>query len=462
MDNPLLAALFDEQERRPVTVSELNSDIKAVLEGTFGNVWVEGEITNFHAHGSGHWYFTLTEGGSFIKAACFKSQNFRIRFKPSNGMQVRVRGRVTTYEVRGEYQIIVDSLEPVGEGALAVAFDQIKARLAAEGLFDAALKRTLPPHPRRVGLVTSPTGAALQDILTVLERRARSVSVVVVPTMVQGDRAADQISRAISLANEYSDRCPEDDRIDVLILGRGGGSAEDLWAFNEERVARAIRASKIPVISAVGHEVDFTIADLAADLRAPTPSAAAEIVAKAEAEICEQIDRQYVVMHRLMGYRLLEARTDLQSLAMAPVFAELPARLREMRHEVAGLLSNAGTVVDRRLAACSNRLSALSMRLSPVSLAKKVGDNKRRLGVLEQRAFSVGGELPRRRQRKLDSVTAGLQAMSPLKVLDRGYSITQTADGKILRDAAEAGVSDALRIRLAKGELGATVTDVER
>src|SRR5690606_17849640 len=275
MDHPLLEALFSEEERRPVSVSELNAEIRSVLERSFAGVWVEGEIRGFKAHTSGHWYFSLSDGSASIKAVCFRNTNFRIRFRPADGMQVRIRGRVTTYEVRGEYQLLVDSIEPVGAGALAVALEQIKARLAAEGLFDQALKRPLPMFPRRVGIVTSKTGAALHDILQVMGRRARSIHVVVIPTLVQGEAAATQIARAIALANEFCDGCLEDEKIDVLIVGRGGGSAEDLWAFNEEQVARAIRASKIPVISAVGHEVDFTIADLAADHRAPTPSAAA-------------------------------------------------------------------------------------------------------------------------------------------------------------------------------------------
>ncbi|HLA96421.1 MAG TPA: exodeoxyribonuclease VII large subunit, partial [Pyrinomonadaceae bacterium] len=282
MDSPLLRSLFEEEERRPATVSELNSDIRVALERSFASVWVEGEITNFHQAVSGHWYFSLTDGDSFIKAACFKGTNFRIRFMPFDGLQVRVRGRLTVYEPRGEYQLMVESLEPVGEGALTVAFEQIKAKLQKEGLFEQDLKRPLPPFPRKVGIVTSPTGAAVHDIVTVLERRARSISVVILPTLVQGEFAGGQIAAAIRLANEFNLTADDTAKIDVLIVGRGGGSAEDLWAFNEEVVARAIRASLIPVISAVGHEVDFTIADFVADVRAATPSAAAEIVAMAE------------------------------------------------------------------------------------------------------------------------------------------------------------------------------------
>jgi exodeoxyribonuclease VII large subunit len=460
MDSPLLASLFDEEERRPWSVSELNSEIRNLLERSFDSVWVEGEITNFHAHGSGHWYFSLTDGEAFIKAACFKGQNYRIRFKPENGLQVRVRGKLSVYGPRGELQIVVDSLEPVGEGALLVAFEQIKARLLKEGLFDEALKQPIPAFPRKIGIVTSPTGAAVHDIMTVLARRARSVSVVIVPTLVQGERAGEQIVAAISLANEFNSNAIESNRIDVLIVGRGGGSAEDLWAFNEEQVARAIRASKIPVISAVGHEVDFTIADMAADLRAATPSAAAEIVAKAEAEVIDHLRRSTSELYRSMNMLMLTARTDVQGLSMSPVFSEFPPRLRDLRHRIDLLAAASEDGVRGAIGKCLERLRYAALRLSPVGLAQKVGENQRRLGVLGQRAADLGSHLTDARHRQLENAMARLDAMSPLRVLDRGYSLTQNADGQIIRDAFEAEIGDRIRIRLARGSLGAEVSDV--
>src|SRR5687767_12010766 len=378
----LLASLFEETERQALSVSELNSEIKAALELQFAAVWVEGEITNFHDAASGHWYFSLTDGGSLLKAACFKGQNYRIRFKPSDGLQVRCRGRITTYEKRGEYQLMVDSLEPVGEGALTVAFEQIKQRLAAEGLFDEEIKRPIPAYPRRVGIVTSPTGAAVHDILTVLDRRARSVDVVIIPTLVQGEKAAEQIAAAIRLANEHCDGCLEDAKIDVLIVGRGGGSSEDLWAFNEELVARAIRASKIPVISAVGHEIDFTIADMAADLRAPTPSAAAEIVARSEAEVLAGVERLSSDLAKSIEYLLLAAHAELQSLEMSPVFTEFPAKLREAGHYVDGLLADAGSALRSKLNAASDELHGDTCRLSPLQLSVRVSEHSERLSLL--------------------------------------------------------------------------------
>ncbi len=437
MASTLLQSLFDDEESRPLSVSELNAQVKGELERRFTNVWVEGEIVNFSPARSGHWYFTLHDATSQIRAACYRGSNYRIRFEPFDGLQVRVRGRLTLFEPKGEYQMLVESLEPVGEGARRVAFEQIKAKLAAEGLFDVAVKRTLPPYPRRIGVVTSPTGAAFFDILHVLSRRAKSVSVILIPTRVQGETAALEITRAVQLANEYNERADFASRIDALIVGRGGGSAEDLWAFNEEPVARAIRASAIPVISAVGHEVDYTIADLAADLRAATPSAAAEIVAQREEDICSALDRRAEDLVRRMSYRLLEARSHVQRLAMSPVFVET---LRQ---------ANA-------------RLDAISAQLSPVRLTSKVGDGNTRLEVFSQRFDSAARNVIEARKRSLNICMAKLDALSPLAVLKRGFAIAENAAGEILRDSAKVAVDDLVRIRLEKGSLKARVEKVDR
>ena len=453
----LLASLFEETERQALSVSELNSEIKAALELQFAAVWVEGEITNFHAAASGHWYFSLTDGDSILRAACFKGQNYRIRFKPSDGLQVRCRGRITTYEKRGEYQLMVDSLEPVGEGALTVAFEQIKQRLAAEGLFDEEIKRPIPAYPRRVGIVTSPTGAAVHDILTVLDRRARSVDVVIIPTLVQGEKAAEQIAAAIRLANEHCDGCLDDAKIDVLIVGRGGGSSEDLWAFNEELVARAIRASKIPVISAVGHEIDFTIADMAADLRAPTPSAAAEIVARSEAEVLAGVERLSADLAKSVEYLLLAAHAELQSLEMSPVFAEFPAKLREAGHYVEGLFADAESALRSKLNAASEELHGVTCRLSPLQLSVRVSEHSERLSLLEFRAKCAAGEMTNGRHAKLERTMAQLDALSPLGVLTRGYSITQKLNGEIVRDPHQTVAGERVNISLAGGKLEAEV-----
>jgi exodeoxyribonuclease VII large subunit len=460
MEHPLIQSLFDDFEPRPQSVSELNLDIKGALEQRFRNVWVEGEISNFSIASSGHWYFSLTDGDSFIKAACFKGANWRIRFKPFDGLQVRIRGSITSWERRSEYQLAVESLQPVGEGALTVAFEQIKSKLAKEGLFDQSLKRPIPAYPRRVGVVTSPTGAAIHDILNVLERRARAVHVVLIPAQVQGETAGEQISKAIENANKFSETAAIDQQIDVLIVGRGGGSAEDLWAFNEERVARAIRASKIPVISAVGHEIDFTIADMVADLRAPTPSAAAEIVARAEAEIVEHLRRSTSDLINSMTYRMMWARNELQELILSPVFQEFPRQLRYLRDHINDLSDAAGRTLSDRLRAATSGLDRVSARLSPVQLANRLARNDRRLSLLEQRTTATGGELTSVRMRRLENTMARLDALSPLAVLTRGYSITHNESGEIVRNVHQTDVGERIKVRVSNGRLSAEVKEL--
>src|SRR5438445_1651352 len=309
---PLFASLFDETERRPVSVSELTASIRTALEKRFALVWVEGEISNFRAHGSGHWYFTLKDEFAQLRAACYRSSNQRIRFRPEDGLQIRARGRLSVYEPKGEYQLIVEAIDPVGAGALQLAFEQTKARLQAEGLFAEGLKRAIPMFPRRVAIITSPSGAAIRDILNVIARRTRTVNVLFASARVQGDGAAQEIARAIRFLNEFHERALRDGRheaaIDVMIVGRGGGSIEDLWAFNEEVVARAIRSSTIPVISAVGHETDFTIADFVADMRAPTPSAAAELVAAHEEELCSRLEQLVGGLNRTLRFKISAVR----------------------------------------------------------------------------------------------------------------------------------------------------------
>jgi exodeoxyribonuclease VII large subunit len=436
MQNSLLQSLFDEEERRPLSVSELNAQVRGEIERKFRSVWVEGEIVNFSAARSGHWYFTLHDAASQIRAACYRGSNYRIRFQPFDGLQVRVRGQLTMYEPKGEFQLMVESLEPVGEGARRVAFEQIKAKLASEGLFDTALKRALPPYPRRVGVVTSPNGAAFFDILHVLSRRARSVSVILIPARVQGENAAFEISRAVELANEYNRRAAQAGRIDTQIVGRGGGSAEDLWAFNEELVARAIRGSGIPVISAVGHEVDFTIADLVADLRAATPSAAAEIVAQREEDVCSALERRAGDLVRIMNYRLLESRSHVQRLSMSPVFVETLKRGEA-------------------------RLDAIATQLSPLRLASKVGSGRAKLGLLGQRSESAAENVLRSKLKSLNICMAKLDALSPLKVLGRGFAIAENDAGEILSNSAQVAIDDLVKLRLANGSLTARVKTID-
>jgi exodeoxyribonuclease VII large subunit len=459
MKSSLLASLFDEEERRPLTVSELNEQVRAALERRFSSVWLEGEISNFAEANSGHWYFTLKDQFSQMAAACFRGSNYKIRFKPFDGLQVRVWGKLSVYEPRGEYQIIVEALDPVGEGALKVAFEQLKIKLAREGLFDERLKRPLPFFPRKVGVVTSPNGAAIHDILNVLSRRTRTVHVVLLPVRVQGEGAGEEISKAIELANDYN--WQSDEKIDVLIVGRGGGSTEDLWAFNDERLARAIRNSDIPIISAIGHETDFTIADFVADYRAPTPSAAAEIVAAQESQIEQFLLETNTDLLRAMQYGLLSAKSKLQELKNAPVFTEFPAQIQFWRQQVEANSHKLETLAARKFQEKQKRFDRIKQGLVPVSLQAKTIAAKSRLKILEQKhneairaKFDELGE-------KFSVAVASLEALSPLAVLSRGYSLTQKADGAIVRNAEQVRTGENVQIRLANGKLRCEVIETE-
>jgi exodeoxyribonuclease VII large subunit len=454
---PLLQSLFDDEERRPLSISELNAQVKSELERRFASVWVEGEIVNFTAARSGHWYFTLHDDSSQIRAACFKGSNYRIRFQPFDGLQVRVRGRLAVYEPKGEYQLMVESLEPVGEGALKIAFEQIKAKLAAEGLFAPELKRKMPLLPRKVGVVTSPTGAAFFDILNVISRRTRSVNVVLVPTRVQGETAGEEIREAIRLANEFNRTSPAAERFDVLIVGRGGGSAEDLWAFNEEHLARAIRASEIPIISAVGHEIDFTIADLVADLRAPTPSAAAEMVAARETDLEAFIDDRSQKLIQVMNYVMLKATSDWQELAMAAVFAEFPGQVQAWQHEVDGLNSRMTAAMAERLSGKREKLDAITAQLSPLRLASNVNASQTRLAVLAERQNAAARSVLTAKLKSVKICWAKLDALSPLKVLGRGFAIAEKGNGEIVRSVKQVSAGEGLRIRVEDGSFDAEV-----
>lgn len=420
-NQPLFNALFDETERRPLTVSQLTNSIRIALESRFAAVWVEGEISNFKSHSSGHWYFTLKDSSAQLRAKCFRSTNTRIRFRPTDGLHVRARGRLSLYAPRGEYELVVDALDPVGAGALRIAFEQLRDRLNAEGLFAKELKRPLPVFPRRVGIVTSPTGAAIRDILNVLSRRTRTVHVMFSPARVQGDLAGPDIARAIRFINQYHELALAEGRtsdlVDVLIVGRGGGSTEDLWAFNQEEVARAIRKSVIPVISAVGHETDFTIADFVADFRAATPSAAAEIVAAREDQICSALDNLGRQLVRLTRYQIVNLRARVQEQALSHAFGEVKSRL---------------TTARRRYEAASSACHA--------SMDEKLQDGRERLAL----------------------AAASLDALSPLGVLQRGYAIAQDASGKLVRDAASVNAGDQVSVRLAKGKLNTRVLTTEQ
>ena len=465
MSQPLFNSLFDEVERRPLTVSELTESVRKAIEARFASVWVEGEISNFKAHSSGHWYFTIKDENAQLRAKCFRSANSRIRFRPTDGLHVRARGRLSVYEARGEYEMIVEALDPVGAGALQVAFEQLRDRLQKEGLFANELKRALPVFPGRVGIVTSPTGAAIRDILNVISRRTRTVHVLFSPARVQGEGAGRDIARAIKLINEHHANAQREGRplefVDVIIVGRGGGSTEDLWAFNEEEVARAIRASAIPIISAVGHETDYTIADFVADRRAPTPSAAAELVAAREDQMCSDLARLGQNLGRLIRYRIMNARTLVQEQAFSQAFAEVRSRLRDASTTTNSARHRLEILMSESLRGAYLRADSLNRFLEPAQLRSRFTEARVRFYSAYTGCTTA---IERRRvaaEKRFGLAAASLDALSPLAVLSRGYAIAQREDGTLLRDANSVSIGDSVRVRLAKGKIGVKVDQIE-
>ncbi|HEX3280244.1 MAG TPA: exodeoxyribonuclease VII large subunit [Pyrinomonadaceae bacterium] len=461
MSQPLFNSLFDEVERRPLSVSELTESVRKAIEARFASVWVEGEISNFKAHSSGHWYFTIKDEGAQLRAKCFRSANSRIRFRPTDGLHVRARGRLSVYEARGDYEMIVEALDPVGAGALQVAFEQLRDRLQSEGLFANELKRPLPVFPGRVGVVTSPTGAAIRDILNVISRRTRTVHVLFSPARVQGEGAGSDIARAIKLINQHHANAQRDGRrhdlVDVLIVGRGGGSTEDLWAFNEEEVARAIRASAIPVISAVGHETDFTIADFVSDRRAPTPSAAAELVATREDQMCAAIEQLGQTLTRLIRYRIVNARSRVQEQALSHAFAEVRGRLRDAATATSSAQHRLQILLSEVLRDAHLRADSLNRALEPAQLRALLREAQVRFdsaytGCTTAIESQIAGA-----EKRFALATASLDALSPLAVLQRGYAIAQREDGMLLRDANSVSIGESVQVRLAQGRIKAKV-----
>ena len=437
--------------RRVYTVSELTSGLRALVETTFGEVWIEGEISNCKVWNTGHMYFTLKDGGAQIKAVMFRTAVRNLRFKPEDGLHVVARGRLSVYEPKGEYQIVCEHMEPHGLGALQLAFDQLKKKLQAEGLFDAARKRPLPALPRRIGIVTSLDGAALRDILKVLRRRAPHTSVLIRPARVQGEDAAPDIATALRMIA----RVPG---VDVIIVGRGGGSIEDLWAFNEERVARAIVRSPVPVVSAVGHETDVTIADFVADLRAPTPSAAAEMVVAAKDEFCGRIDRLTGRLRAAAHAELQRRRTAVHILSsrrgLAGFHGRVALRGRHAAELTHALRHATRAAVDRR----ARTYRALRQRLEQRDLARHLGSMQSRLTSATARLTGAAGRDRHRAEARFRALAGRLENLSPLAVLGRGYAVCWNADKTaIVRSAASVNPGDTVQVTLADGEIGCTV-----
>jgi len=434
-------------QRRSYTVSELTAEMRSVLSGEFTDIWVAGEISGAKQPPSGHYYFTLKDESAQIRCVCYKMTARYLKFKPQDGVAVLARGRIDLYDARGELQLIVEALEPQGHGALQLAFEQLKRKLAAEGLFDQARKRPLPSMPERIGIVTSPSGAVIRDIIHVLERRCPGRHIRLYPAQVQGEGAAEQIAAGIEYLAESG--WPE-----VLIVARGGGSIEDLWAFNEERVARAIAASPVPVISAVGHETDFTIADFVADLRAPTPSAAAELVASTRQSLLEGLSgaegrlRQAARLTLALRARRFHA-VAIDAARLHRALGRRAQRIDELEYALRDGVRIALSLRKRSLDAVATSLVQRDVRL-------QFAASRRRLeacGAAVSQAIRL--RLSRARG-EFNSLAAHLAQLSPLKILDRGYAIVER-DGKIVKTPAAAPVGSAVRVRLAAGELAAKV-----
>ena len=436
--------------RRIWAVRDLITAVRTTLEREYTDVWVEGEVSNYRPADSGHLYFTLKDGDSQLRAVMFKSSARLLRFRPENGLQVIARGRVTVYEARGELQLLAEYLEPKGAGALQVAFEQLKAKLQAEGLFDQGRKRPIPALPRRIGVVTSPRGAAIQDILNILRRRHESVNILIYPAQVQGEAAPAEIAAGI----EHFSRAKD---VDVIIVARGGGSVEDLAAFNDERLARAIAASRLPVISAVGHETDFTIADFVADLRAPTPSAAAELVIQSKHDLQESVGALRRRLEHAARYRLLLARQGLTELAQHGAMArmqELIARRQQRVDELAFRLSESQRTALRgfrsRLDVAAARVRHFDLRRQLASMRRDITARISELGAAAQKHLL-------RYRGRLDQTAARLEELSPVRILGRGYALVFDAAGNLLKDAAQVKPGDDIRARLARGEIAAKV-----
>lgn len=436
------------------TVTRLNQTVRSLLEREMGQVWITGEISNFTQPASGHWYFTLKDDTAQVRGAMFRNSNRRVTFRPQHGQQVLVRASVTLYDPRGDYQIIVESMQPAGEGLLQQKYEQLKAALSAEGLFDQQFKQPLPTPAHCIGVITSKTGAALHDILHVLRRRDPSLPVVIYPTAVQGDDAPGQIVRAIELANARQE-------CDVLIVGRGGGSLEDLWSFNDERVARAIFASRIPVVSAVGHETDVTIADFVADLRAPTPSAAAEIVSRNQTELLRQIQSAQQRLEMAMDFFIANRTRRFTQLNHRLQQQHPQLRLARQQTVLEKLRQRMRIALDSQLKQASQRQRRVAQRLNQQNPQPRIWRAQTRIQQLEYRlAESLRAQLSVTRERFGKAVTH-LEAVSPLSTLARGYSVTTAADGKVLKQAKQVKTGDTLTTRLADGWVESEVKSVQ-
>jgi exodeoxyribonuclease VII large subunit len=437
-------------ERRIWRVRDLMGAVRTHLEREYTDVWVEGEISNFRPAESGHLYFTLKDESAQLRIVMFRSQARLLRFRPENGMHIIARGRVTVYDARGELQLSAEYLEPKGAGALQVAFEQLKARLEAEGLFEAGRKKPIPALPHSIGVVTSPRAAALRDILNILRRRHESANVLIFPAQVQGEAAPAEVSAGVRYFNRAKN-------VDVIIVARGGGSVEDLAAFNDEGLARTVAASLLPVISAVGHETDFTILDFVADLRAPTPSAAAELVIRSRQEIEEQAEGLRLRLARAIRYQLLVRRQLLTELAQHGAFARMSDAIARRHQRVDDLVYRLATAERALLARQRRRLDLAAAGVRHHDLRRVLAGIRRDLQAQLAALLASGRAQLIRHRSRFERLETRLLGLSPLNILDRGYALVFDPQGKLVKDAAQVRSGEEIRARLARGELSATV-----
>ena len=434
-----------------LSVSQLNRRAKQLLETHLPLLWVEGELSNVSQPSSGHWYFTLKDAQAQVRCAMFRNRNQLVRFTPQQGQQVLVRARVSLYEGRGDYQLIAEHMEESGAGALQRAFDELKLKLSAEGLFEQTYKQPLPSLPNHIAVITSPTGAAVRDILTVLKRRFPAIPVTVIPVAVQGKEAAPQIVKAIEQANRSG-------LFDVLVVGRGGGSLEDLWPFNEEQVARAIFASDLPIVSAVGHEVDFTIADFVADLRAPTPSAAAELLVPDVNEWLQTFAGYEVLLEQAMGRKLRASRQQLHWLTAR--LRHPGEALQQQAQRLDSLELRLVRAVDHQLLAKHTQLNSLMLRQRPLQPQQRLKQLNQQVAMLSDQLLKNTRRQLQQQQQRLGAAVRVLQTVSPLSTLERGYSITTNTQQQVITRSTQTTPGELINTRLAQGELVCRVEKV--
>ena len=441
---------FTPPERRIWTVRALVAAVRTHVEREYSDAWVEGEISNFRAPDSGHLYFTLKDGNAQIRVVMFSSKARLLRFRPADGMQVLVRGRITIYEDRGELQIAAEYIEPKGAGGLQVAFEQLKAKLEAEGLFAAERKKAVPTLPARIGIVTSPQAAALRDILNILQRRHHTANTLIYPAQVQGDAAAAEVAAGVRYLNQTRS-------VEVIIVGRGGGSAEDLAAFNDEGLARTVAASEIPVISAVGHETDFTIVDFVADLRAPTPSAAAELVIRSRVEVENQAEAVRERLVRAMERRLLEAWNALMQRAQDGAFAHMMDLIRQRQQKVDDLTYRLERTERQTLEQMRRRWETLAAAVRHYDLRRVLAGVRAELQAATAAMSAAMRNQLLQKKVRIERMGRALETLSPLAILDRGYALVFDAAGQLVKDTGQLSVGDEIRARVARGEIEATV-----